>query len=102
MKSTRRFAAIAAVATLAVCAVSAQAASMDFTSGHYPSQVSSQSSMSRADVVAQVRDAVANGTMPVKDSGSYMAAKSSMGSSLTREQVRRETAAAEAAGQLDY
>ena len=39
---------LAIVATLAMSAAAAQAASFDFTGGHYPPEVASQSTLTRA------------------------------------------------------
>ena len=98
MKNTIRFAAVAA---LAVSAMAAQAAGLDFTGDHYPVQVPSQSQLTRAQVSDQVKQAVANHTMPVQGDR-YVVPAAQKGSSLSREQVRQEAAAAEAAGLLNF
>ena len=97
MKNTIRFAAVAA---LAVSAIAAQAAGVNFED-NYPAQQQAQSNVSRAQVSAQVKQAVANHTMPVQGD-SYVVPASQQGSTLSREQVRKEAAAANAAGQLDF
>ena len=97
MKNTIRFAAVAA---LAVSAIAAQAAGVNFED-NYPAQQQAQSNVSRAQVSAQVKQAVANHTMPVQGD-SYVVPESQKGSPLSREQVRKEAAAANAAGQLDF
>ena len=97
MKNTIRFAAVAA---LAVSAIAAQAAGVNFED-NYPAQQQAQSNVSRAQVSAQVKQAVANHTMPVQGD-SYTVPATQQGSTLSREQVRKEAAAANAAGQLDF
>ena len=98
MKNSIRFAAVAA---LAVSAIAAQAAGLDFTSNNYPVTEPSQSQLTRAQVSDQVKQAVANHTMPVQGER-YVVPAAQKGSSLSREQVRQEAAAAEAAGLLNY
>ena len=98
MKNTIRFAAVAA---LAVSAIAAQAAGLDFTSNNYPVTEPSQSQLTRAQVSDQVKQAVANHTMPVQGER-YVVPAAQKGSSLSREQVRQEAAAAEAAGLLNF
>lgn len=98
MKNTIRFAAVAA---LAVSAIAAQAAGLDFTSNNYPVTEPSQSQLTRAQVSDQVKQAVANHTMPVQGER-YAVPAAQKGSSLSREQVRQEAAAAEAAGLLNF
>ena len=97
MKNTIRFAAVAA---LAVSAIAAQAAGVNFED-NYPAQQQAQSNVSRAQVSAQVKQTVANHTMPVQGD-SYAVPATQQGSTLSREQVRKEAAAANAAGQLDF
>ena len=97
MKNTIRFAAVAA---LAVSAIAAQAAGVNFED-NYPAQQQAQSNVSRAQVSAQVKQAVASHTMPVQGD-SYVVPESQKGSTLSREQVRKEAAAANVAGQLDF
>ena len=98
MKNTIRFAAVAA---LAVSAIAAQAAGLDFTSNNYPVTEPSQSQLTRAQVSDQVKQAVANHTLPVQGER-YVVPAAQKGSSLSREQVRQEAAAAEAAGLLNF
>lgn len=99
MKNTRRFAVLA---TLAVSAVAAQAAGFDFAgSNNYPPEVKTQGTLTRAQVIADLQAAQANGTMPSVGE-SYLPVQATAASSVSREQVRQETAAAERAGQLTY
>jgi hypothetical protein len=98
MKNTIRFAAVAA---LAVSAIAAQAAGLDFADGQYPAAVPSASTLTRAQVSAEVRQAMAQNTMPVYQEASEVGTALA-GSSLSREQVRQEAAAAEAAGLLNF
>lgn len=101
MKNTIRFAAVAAVAALAVSAIAAQAAGLDFTDGQYPAAAQAASTVTRAQVSAEVQQAMAQNAMPVHQDV-YEAPKAQAASSLSREQVRQEAAAAEAAGQLNF
>ena len=96
MKNTIRFAAVAA---LAVSAFAAQAG-VDFEN-NYPAQQQTQSNVSRAQVSAQVKQAVAKNSMPVQGD-SYVVTDSQKGSALSREQVRQEAASAQAADQLNF
>ncbi|MBV8248967.1 MAG: DUF4148 domain-containing protein [Comamonas sp.] len=98
MNNTIRFAAVAA---LAVSAFAAQAAGLDFTGDHYPMQVQTQSNLSRAEVVAQVKDAMAHHTMLVQGDELLTPASDKV-STLSRAQVSQEAAAAEAAGALSF
>ncbi|WP_417285180.1 DUF4148 domain-containing protein [Comamonas sp.] len=93
---------LAIVATLAMSAAAAQAAGFDFTSGHYPPQAESQSTLTRAQVKAQTMDALAQGQLLSGDA-SYLplSAQTQQPSTLSREQVRQETVAAGKAGLLD-
>jgi hypothetical protein len=97
MKTTIRFAAVAA---LAVSAFAAQASGLDFSEGRYPAAVESASTLTRAQVSAEVRQAMAQGTLA--RSHEVYEAPAQSGSSLTRAQVREEAAAAEAAGLLNF
>jgi hypothetical protein len=97
MKNTIRFAAVAA---LAVSAFAAQAGGVNFED-NYPSQQATQSNVSRAQVAAQTAQAMAKHAMPVQGD-EYVVPASQQGSTLSREQVRKEAAAANAAGQLDF
>ena len=90
-------------AALTASAFAAQAAGFDFTGDHFPPQDQSQSTLTRAEVKAQVLDAIAQGQM-LSQGQSYLplsAQQQQPASSLSRAQVRNETAAAEKAGQLD-
>ena len=79
----------------------AQAAGFEFTGDHYPLEVASQSTLTRAQVKAQVQDAMARGQLqPVGDA--YLPlSQQQQSSNLSREQVRQETIAAGKAGLLD-
>lgn len=98
MKYANRF---AIVATLAMSAAAAQAAGFDFTSGHYPPEVTSQSTLSRAAVKAQVQDAMAKGQLQSVGDAYLPLSAQQQSSGLSREQVRQETIAAGKAGLLD-
>ncbi|CAB5688714.1 Uncharacterised protein [Delftia tsuruhatensis] len=99
MKNTRRFAILAA---LAVSAVAAQAAGFDYAdNSSYPPEVKTQSTLTRAQVIADLKAAQANGTMPSVAEG-YLPIENTAASSVSRDEVRREAAAAERAGQLDF
>ena len=98
MKNTRRFAVLA---TLAVSAIAAQAGSLDFTDNHYPPEARTQGSLTRAQVIADLKSAQADGSMPSVGEG-YQPVQSTAASGLTREQVRREAAAAERAGLMNF
>ncbi|WP_280187866.1 DUF4148 domain-containing protein [Delftia sp. PS-11] len=99
MKNTRRFAIIAA---LTVSAAAAQAAGFDFAeNSSYPPEVQTQSTLTRAQVIADLKAAQANGTLLSVGEG-YQPAQNTAASTLSREQVRQEAAAAERAGKLDF
>ena len=93
-------AVVFAVAALAVSAIAAQAAGVNFED-NYPSQQATQSNVSRAQVAAQTAQAMAKHAMPVQGD-EYVVPASQQGSTLSREQVRKEAAAANVAGQLDF
>lgn len=93
---------LAIVATLAMSAAAAQAAGFDFTGDHYPPEVASQSTLTRAQVKAQVQDAMARGQLQsVGDAYLPLSQQQQQSSNLSREQVRQETIAAGKAGLLD-
>lgn len=99
MKNTRRFAVLAA---LAVSAVAAQAGGFDFgDNSNYPPEIQTQSTLTRAQVIADLKAAQANGTMPSVGEG-YQPIQNTAASDLSRDQVRKEAAAANRAGQLNY
>ena len=107
MKFARHIASrFAFAAALTASAFAAQAAGFDFTNGHFPPQEQSQSTLTRAEVKAQVLDAIAKGQM-LSQGQSYLPLSAQQlqqqqpASALSREQVRRETMAAEEAGLLD-
>ena len=104
MKFARHIASrFAFAAALTASAFAAQAGGFDFTNNHFPPQDQSQSTLTRAEVKAQVLDAIAQGQM-LSQGQSYLplsAQQQQPASSLSRAQVRNETAAAEKAGQLD-
>ncbi|MDR2297804.1 MAG: DUF4148 domain-containing protein [Comamonas sp.] len=87
---------------LTLSALAAQAGGLDFTGDRYPAQEASQSTLTRAEVRAQVLDAIAKGEM-LSQGESYLplSAQKQTASTLTREQVRNETKSAAKAGQLD-
>ena len=97
MKTAHRF---AIVATLAMSAVAAQAQGLDFGQNNYPPEVKMGASLTRAQVQADVTAAVANGSMPIVGDA-YREAQTQQ-STLTRTQVREQTANAVRAGQTHY
>lgn len=99
MKNTRRFALLAA---LAVSAAAAQAGSFDFgDNSSYPPEVQTHSTLTRAQVIADLKAAQANGTMPSVGEG-YQPIQNAAASDLNRDQVRKEAAAANRSGQLSF
>lgn len=99
MKNTRRFALLAA---LAVSAAAAQAGSFDFgDNSSYPPEVQTHSTLTRAQVIADLKAAQANGTMPSVAEG-YLPIQNTATAGVSREEVRREAAAAERSGQLNF
>ncbi|WP_218240922.1 DUF4148 domain-containing protein [Comamonas fluminis] len=108
MKFARHIASrFAFAAALTASAFAAQAAGFDFTNNHFPPQDQSQSTLTRAEVKAQVLDAISKGQM-LSQGQSYLPLSAQQqqqqqqpASALSREQVRRETMAAEKAGLLD-
>lgn len=98
MKYANRFAIVAA---LAMSAAAAQAASFDFTGDHYPPEVAGQSTLTRAQVNAQVQDAMAKGQLQLVGDAYLPLSLQQPSSNLSREQVRQETIAAGKAGLLD-
>ncbi|MDR3015351.1 MAG: DUF4148 domain-containing protein [Delftia acidovorans] len=99
MKNTRRFAVLAA---LSVSAIAAQAAGFDYAdNSSYPPEVKTQSTLTRAQVMADLKAAQANGTMPSVAEG-YLPIQNTAATSVNRDEVRREAAAAERAGQLNF
>lgn len=93
---------ITLAAALAFSALAAQAGGLDFTGDHYPTQEAGQSALTRAEVRAQVLDAIAKGEM-LSQGESYLplSVQKPTNSTLTREQVRNETKSAAKAGLLD-
>lgn len=98
MKYANRFAIVAA---LAMSAAAAQAAGFDFTESHYPPEVASHSTLSRAAVQAQVQEAMAKGQLLSVGDAYLPLSAPQQSSGLSREQVRQETIAAGKAGLLD-
>ena len=106
MTTANRFAArLALISAMSLSALAAQAAGFDFTNGHFPPEAQTQSTLTRAEVKAEVMDAIAKGQM-LSQGQSYLPLSAQQqqqqpASALSREQVRRETMAAEKAGLLD-
>ena len=106
MTTANRFAArLALISAMSLSALAAQAAGFDFTNGHFPPEAQTQSTLTRAEVKAEVLDAIAKGQM-LSQGQSYLPLSAQQlqqqpASALSREQVRRETMAAEKAGLLD-
>ena len=64
MKFARHIASrFAFAAALTASAFAAQAAGFDFTNGHFPPEAQTQSTLTRAEVKAEVMDAIAKGQM---------------------------------------
>ena len=64
MTTVNRFAArFALISAMSLSALAAQAAGFDFTNNHFPPQDQSQSTLTRAEVKAEVLDAIASGQM---------------------------------------
>jgi hypothetical protein len=98
MKNASRFAIVAAIA---MSAVAAQAAGFDFTDGHYPPEEQSHSTLTRAQVLADLEAAKASGEFQAIQDGYHHAMAVGTPSTVSREQVRQETIAANRAGLLD-
>ena len=90
MKNSSRF---ALVATLALSAVAAQAG-QNFTCDHFPAQVTTQSTTTRAQVIADYKTTQAAGQLPSDQHfGNYPENTGVQQSTLTRAEVRNETLA---------
>lgn len=64
MTTANRFAArLALISAMSLSALAAQAAGFDFTNGHFPPEAQTQSTLTRAEVKAEVLDAIAKGQM---------------------------------------
>ena len=64
MTTVNRFAArLALISAMSLSALAAQAAGFDFTNGHFPPEAQAQSTLTRAEVKAEVLDAIAKGQM---------------------------------------
>ena len=64
MTTANRFAArLALISAMSLSALAAQAAGFDFTNGHFPPEAQTQSTLTRAEVKAEVMDAIAKGQM---------------------------------------
>ena len=64
MTTVNRFAArLALISAMSLSALAAQAAGFDFTNGHFPPEAQTQSTLTRAEVKAEVLDAIAKGQM---------------------------------------
>lgn len=98
MKNASRFAIVAAIA---MSAVAAQAAGLDFADGHYPPQEQSHSTLTRAQVLAELKAAQASGEFRAIEEGYHFSQAPGTQSTVSREQVRQEAVAANQAGQLD-
>ena len=98
MKNASRFTIVAAIA---MSAVAAQAAGFDFADGHYPPQEQSHSTLTRAQVQAELKAAQASGEFQAIEDGYRYARAASIPSTVSREQVRQEAIAANQAGLLD-
>ena len=64
MTTANHFAArLALISAMSLSALAAQAAGFDFTNGHFPPEAQTQSTLTRAEVKAEVLDAIAKGQM---------------------------------------
>ena len=64
MTTANRFAArLALISAMSLSALAAQAAGFDFTNGHFPPEAQTQSTLTRAEVKAEVLDSIAKGQM---------------------------------------
>ena len=64
MTTANRFAArLALISAMSLSALAAQAAGFDFTNGHFPPEAQTQSTLTRAEVKAEVLEAIAKGQM---------------------------------------
>ena len=98
MKTANRLAIVAAIA---MSAAAAQAAGFDFTEGHYPPQEASQSTLTRAQVIAELKAAQVSGQMLSMEETYHFPQTATTASSLSREQVRNDTVTAGHEGLLD-
>ena len=99
MKNSSRF---ALVATLALSAVAAQAG-QNFTSDHFPAQTTTQSTTTRAQVIADYKTTQAAGQLPSDQHyANYPENAAVQKSTLTRAEVRNETLAELKNGGLDF
>jgi hypothetical protein len=97
MKNTSRIAFAAAVALSAIAAQAGQ----DFTGDHYPPQVQSQSTLTRAEVINELKLAQEQGTLPNYDVA-LISPRQEQSSTVTRAQVRAETLATTQTGGLSF
>ena len=100
MKTTQRFALVAALAFSAVAAQAGQA----FTPDQYPpSQPQTDSTLTRAQVVADYQATKAANALPSATSYmDYPSDRQHSASALTRSDVRKEAIAEMKAGELNY
>lgn len=99
MKTASRFAVVAAIA---MSAVAAQAAGFDFTGDHYPPDAQSHSTLTRAQVLADLKAAQASGEFQSTEEGYHFSRTTDTHSTASRQQVRQEaTAASRVAQRLD-
>ena len=64
MTTANHFAArLALISAMSLSALAAQAAGFDFTNGHFPPEAQTQSTLTRAEVKAEVLEAIAKGQM---------------------------------------
>lgn len=97
MNNTRR---IALAAALALSAIAAQAG-QNFSGDDYPLEVQSQSTLTRAEVINELKLAQEQGTLPNYDVA-LIHPKQEQASTVTRAQVRAETLAAMQKGGLSF
>lgn len=98
MKASSRLAIVAAIA---MSAAAAQAAGTDFTDGNYPPQEQARSTLTRAQVLAELKAAQERGEVGSLEEVYRFPKTEVTRSDVSREQVRQETMAAGHAGLLD-
>ena len=101
MTTANRFAArLALISAMSLSALAAQAAGFDFTNGHFPPEAQTQSTLTRAEVKAEVLDAIAKGQM-LSQGQSYLPLSMQnlpTSKSLNRKAEQRNNLATEKAG----
>lgn len=97
MKNANRLALAAVVALSAFAAQAGQ----NFEDGSWPPEAPATSTLTRAEVVADLQAAQQNGSMPTYDF-TYVSPQKQQATVVTREQVKAETLAAMKDGGLSF